>query len=213
MPYSGYVQLSLDGSYAGQSVVNLLYYGNDAGETIGSIDGFFLSAFGAEWAEAYAAEWASRMVEGYSLDSLSIRAVNAQGVVISDVTQVITVGEDGAAGAGTDGAFVTTIISFSTERVESEGTRALKRSYLAVGPVASGYVDNDGALSLAGVSNYAALLPVVTGPVSVGFIECNPVRIGRTVAPETPAVGLVLGAALRPYVSTRKSRKRRPSGV
>lgn len=208
----GYLQLTLVGTAAGQAILNILYYGNDVGESVEWTTPL-IAGFLTEWGETHVNDFLDHMPDAYTLSLLSGRVVDSRGAVISDNAVELSVAQAGAFATTINGPFQVAILPIQTVRVESEGTRALKRSYLAIGPLWNTALEETGALTIGATVDMNAIADIVEAPLTVGVQEFAPVRVGRTVAPATPAVGLVTGVSVDPFSSFRKSRKRRANGL
>lgn len=210
--YNGYIQLILGGRAGGQNINNILYYGDDAGNAF-TMNDALLAAFVAQWEDQFATDWCSVMADTYTLATLTAYAVDVRGLVVSDNPAQSAPALAGAVSGLCSSPAVTAILSIKTSSIPSEGSRSLRRSYLALGPVPEVHVDTNGALTATALTEYAeiaALVATFCGGVAGDF---QPVRLGRTEAPAAPAIGSILSVNVQPFVSFRKSRKFRPSGT
>lgn len=210
--YTGYVQLILGGRAGGQNVNNILYYGDDAAEPF-TINDAGLAAFVAEWEDEFAADWLSKMADTYTLATLTAYVVDVHGSVISDNPAQSAPAAPGTDAGACSSPAVTAILSFQTSSIGAIGSRSLRRSYLALGPVPEVHVDTNGALTATALANYATLAALVSSTFNGAVDQYEPVRLGRTAALAQPAVGTIVSATVQPFVSFRKSRKFRPSGT
>jgi len=213
MPVTGFVKAEVRGRASGQNIRNILYYGNDVGEQLTDVGVPFLSSFGAEWAEAYAVDWVTPFPSTYTLEGLSLSVLDIRGNTLDLPAVYFEIDEPGLQASDTDTPAICAILKVVTVPVDSEESRSLKRSYLAMGPISTSFVGDSGNISGPGLVQMALWPAVVAGSVTVGFQECSPVRLGRTVAPSMPALGTILSASVQPFVSFRKSRKFRPNGT
>lgn len=211
MSDTGYLQMSLVGSAGGQSFVNILYYGSEDGTEVVWTDSL-ISAFLTEWGETHLTTWLSAMPEVYTLDRFVGRVVDTRGTVISDIAVEVPVAEPGLLLQTINGPFQTAIIRLPTVRAVAMGARAMKRSYIAFGPLGSTTMDVAGELTLLVKGYIGDVAEAISQTLVVGVDEFYPVRIGRTVAPADPAIGIITAGAVDPFGSFRKSRKRRANG-
>lgn len=204
--------MSLLGTAGGQAIANVLYYGDENGSPF-PWDAIVIGALFNEWLETHLDAWLDAHHTGYSLTTLVGRAVNERGVVISDNAVELAVNQPGTIVQSINGPFQTAIIRLPTVRNEAEGARGMKRSYLAVGPLINNALTETGELTLGTLAYMQAVADAVSAPIDSGLYLHAPVRIGRTVAPAQPAIGLVIDGIVDPFGSFRKSRKRRANGT
>lgn len=212
MTDNGYLQMTINGLAGGQSFANLLYYAYEEGVEAPWTSAL-VGAFMTEWAEQYLTIWLAAMPEVYTLVSLVGRVVDTRGVVISDNAVEVPVAEVGLLLQTINGPFQTAIIRLPTVRAEAVGARAMKRSYLAFGPLGSTTMEEDGALVLGALGYLGDVADAISAQITVGVDVFVPIRVGRTAAPEDPAVGIVTDGIVDPFGSFRKSRKRRANGT
>lgn len=210
--YDGYLQLILGGRAGGQNVLNILYYGDDAGDPF-TFNDAQMASFVADWEAQFGAGWVGGMADTYILETLTAYAVNVHGEVISDNPAQSSPNLQGTDAGDCSSPAVTAIISFQTSSISSIPSRSLRRSYLAIGPVPEVHVNTNGALTAAAITEYTALAALVSTNLSIGFFEYQPVRLARTASTAMAAVGTIVSAVPQPFVSFRKSRKFRPNGT
>lgn len=211
MADTGYLQMTIAGSAGGQAINNVLFYGQEDGTEAVWTDSLLL-AFLTEWGENFLDTWLDAMPDDYTLQSLVARVVDTRGVVLSDNAVSLAVALPGTRVQDINGPFQCAIIRLPTVRAVAMGARAMKRSYIAFGPLGNTTLTADGALVLV-AANYIGAVAAALGTIlTVGTEDYYPVRIGRTVAPAVPAIGIVTTPAVDPYGSFRKSRKRRANG-
>lgn len=208
-----YLKLELRGTAVGQNIRNILYYGDDVGAPIVGINTAFLEQFNGEWAEAYAVGWTVPYPSSYTLDSIVASAVDERGAALDMPFMELQVGEAGVQNSDTDSVAICAIMKITTIVQQDIAVTRPVRSYVAVGPISSLFVNNDGGLTSAALTQLATIPPILAGSVVVGALECTPVRIGRTVSPAPVSVGRVFSVSIQPYTSFRRSRKRRPNGT
>lgn len=211
MADNGYAQLSLLGTAGGQAIANVLYYGDDAGDILSWTTAMINDLF-SEWAEGCLAEWLAAHPTGYTLNTIVARIVNERGVVVSDNAVELAVGDPGTIAQTFNGPAQVAIIRLPTVRNETIFARALKRSYLAIGPLINNALTESGALTIGTLAYMQALADVISTPLGGAVQDYHPVRVGRTLAPAQPAVGRVVDGIVDPFGSFRKSRKPRANG-
>lgn len=207
-----FYKVAISGTYQGQAIVNVLYYGNDAGEGFEEWSFETQQNVGDAVALAIVDDYVASLPTTYTLNELVVSGVNERNVVVGDFESNIPVNEPGLAAVNTEGQAQVAIISFQTVRA-IDGDRNVKRSYLAYGPLHDSAQNSDGSLDADYITGLTNLLGDLVSEVPASPLPYQPVRIGRTVAPEPIAVGRVIGITLRPFASFRKSRKRRPTGL
>lgn len=202
---------ALQGTYQGQSIVNVLYYGNDVGAGFAA----WSPVVAADLAEALdttlTADYVASLPSTYTFQNIVVTGIDENAITVSDYEVERVVNEPGGAAVNSEGQAQVAIIAFQTTKLATAG-RNVKRSYLAYGPLTDAAQSSDGALEAAFVTGITDLLALLAQTIS-SLEDYAPVRMGRTVPGAAPAIGRVTGITLRPYASFRKSRKRRPSGL
>lgn len=209
---SVYYKLAFIGQSASQAIVNLLYFGNEAGEGFAAYDENTAEDILAAAGETFVEDYLAALPDHYTLNLLRVSSVSERGVTNSPYDIDLIVNEAGIQGGGTSGAFVTAILPFTTT-VAPDAARNLKRSYLAYGPVAEDFVNDDQSLTAGFLALISPLMLALRGELVGSLNVYLPVRIARTVAPAPVGVGIVRSIAMAPYASTRKSRKKTPRGT
>jgi len=209
-----YIKCAVEGVAEGQTIVSILYAGNESGEPLtGGAEPDVLEAYAAAWAEQNADLWVAMLPDTFTLTQLRMSGVDDRLVVVSDNEVVFPVGVPGARDDASDGVDLVAIIRLPNIRVDGLGTRNVKRSYVAYGPIGSEFINNDKSFTLGSVTFLDAVLPIFSEPVVVGLQEAWPVRIARTVDPAQPGVGKVQSPFYDPIASSRKSRRPNPRGT
>lgn len=203
---------ALSGTYQGQAIVNILYYGDDAGDGVLVWNPAVAADLGVGIVTDIVPAYLTLLPTTYTLNSVVVTGVNERGVTVSDFEVEQAVGLLGGNATATEGQAQTSIIAFQTIR-QQQAERNIKRSYLAYGPLADNQQASDGSLEASFATGIVPLLAALQTNVQGPLQEYAPVRIGRTVAPALIAIGRVNGVTLRPFASFRKSRKRRPTGL
>jgi len=207
-----YYKLAVKGVASGQNVVNILYYGDSGGDPFTSYDEGRALDLADAWGEVVIADWLTALPESYTLVELEVTGVNPNGVTTSPYAVIDPVNSPGLEGSVTSGAMICAIVAFQTSLGFSASIN-VKRSYIAFGPVTEAFVNADQSLTGAFATLMAPILISLASPIGGSLDDYVPVRIGRTVSPNPIHVGKVNGITLRPYASTRKSRKRTPRGT
>lgn len=209
----GYAKLVLRGTASGQEIRNILYYGTEDGDVM-PWSPALAGQIAAVWAEDIEAEWVLQLPTTYTLEDIYVEWVDQHGAVVSDYPVVLPINTPGGEAAVMDGPYQCAIIAFrnAASQATSPAARNLKRSYIAYGPLVSTFIENDGSVNT-GTLALDTLLGLLDSPIVVGFDNLVPMRVGRTLTTEAPAVGMVVDAYLRPFASVRRSRKVRPSGA
>lgn len=200
------------GSYQGQAIVNVLYYGSDGGVGFSAWSPTEAAQLGSELELLVVPEYLPSLPSTYTLAEIVVSAVDERGVTVSDYEVSVPINEPGGSAVNSEGQAQVAIIAFQTTKAP-EGDRNVKRSYLAYGPLHDSSQASDGALESAYAAGLADLLIILFTNLSSLTGDFVPMRVGRTVAPNPVALGKVSGITLRPYASFRKSRKRRPTGA
>jgi len=210
MPDTWY-KAALVGTFEGQAIVNVLYYGGDDYGPFPEWSPLIAGDLGLTLATQLVPDYLDCMCTGYTLTSVSVTGVNARGVTISDYAVDYPVGDPGTIAVDTEGQAQVAIVGFRT-LTTGDAARNVKRSYLALGPLTQSAQNAGGAISAGFLSASDPFVTLLASPLDGVAASYGPVRIGRTVDPAPIAIGRVLDATVRPYASFRKSRKRRPSG-
>lgn len=203
---------ALQGTYQGQSIVNVLFYGDDAGDGFSVWDPAVAADVGESMVTTLVPAYLEELPTTYTLNTISVTGVNERCVTVSDYEVETTVEDPGVTVGSTEGQAQVAIIAFQTTKHSVAG-RNVKRSYIAYGPLHDSAQSSDGAVEAGFATNIAPLITWLGSNLAGALNDYRPVRIGRTADPAPIALGKVTGVTLRPFASFRKSRKRRPSGV
>lgn len=211
MPFY-YPKVAIKGVASGQNIVNLLYFGDDAGDSFLSYPAAQIADIGDALNESLTEDWLGALPDEYTLTEYAISTVDDRGVTNSPYDVIIPVNESGIQGGTQAGAMLCAIVPFQTD-VAPNAALNMKRSYIAFGPVNDTFVDDDQSLTAAFAALLAPIL-ITLGSTLVGAVgEYVPVRVGRTVSPAPVRVGKVSAISLRPYASVRRSRMKNPRGT
>lgn len=211
MPFY-YPKVTIKGVAGGQNIINILYFGDDAGDYFLTYPSAEIVDIGTTLDEALTEDWLGALPDEYSLVEYAISTVDERGVTNSPNDVIFPVNQAGVQGGTQAGVMLCAIVPFQTN-VAPNGALNLKRSYIAYGPVNDTFVDDDQSLTASFAALMAPIL-ITLGSTLVGSVgEYVPVRIGRTVNPAPTRVGVVSAISLRPYASVRRSRMKSPRGT
>lgn len=207
-----YYKLTFEGQAEGQSIVNIMYYGADDGSAFLDYSEPIAQDLLDTAGETFVTDYVASLPLAYTLNQLRVSSVDERGVANSPYDLLEIVNEPGIQGGALSGAYNVAILPFTTN-VAPDAGRNLKRSYLAYGPIVETFIDPDQSLTAAFLGLVSPLMLALRSNLVGGIQEYAPVRIGRTVAPQPVAVGVVRSIAMAPYASVRKSRKKTPRGT
>lgn len=204
---AGYIRLDVRGSHFSQQIQNTFYYAAGSG-------GNAFLAFPPElaldcaqaWVTDLEAAWVLNLPTEYNLDTVVASFVDVHGVTDpTSYSQEVAAGSPGQSGSPTTGSADCAIIAFPTS-IAVGAALPLKRSYIAYGPVPTGFYLESGALSGAAITLLQALGAALATPVEGAEQLYYPVRVGRT-APTAPIrAGVVIGSFVRTNKRFRASR-------
>lgn len=209
----GFVKAVLAGVASTQNIINILYYGNEDGDPIANINSAFLQSFAASLEALLDPDWGAGLADTYNLNTITTWAVNERGVHLDVTPYGQSVDIPGLRAAATDTPANYAVMRFINSIPIGSSYISVKRSYIAYGPLTSTDIDNDGFINAAAQLEIASAAVLLDDPIDVGVESFMPVRIGRTVSPAPVRLGRVDNVVFQPYVSNRKSRRRRPNGT
>lgn len=193
-----------------QVVSNIFYYVNDSTDTA-----LFDTAVMGDLATAFDEQVLGVMCSGISTEyvgsQITVSVVDEDNTVVSPYEVFVGSEQVGAVSGATPGVGSCAIYGFRVGPFgPNPATRVPKRSYIALGPLSIAHIAADGEYTASGTirNNITLALSSVVEGVLAGF---RPVRVGRPSGGSVPSWGYVVGSVSRPNVSSRKSRRRRPS--
>lgn len=213
--------VTLKGLYAGQNVINVLWY---RAVTLWGDLGTLLGAQAALCAEVKQEIWDSRSpghiggygmeeraLTGYTLSSIDCAAYDDEAVLLSTSPYTLVVNEPGLNNAASNGPAPAAIFKANLEPAFGPGLFLPKRGYIAFGPIADNAIENDGSLNAAEVvimqtiANHMADNIVTESPIETFFpVRVRVTRVGGLIT----ELGYrdVSGFVVKPIASFRRSR-------
>lgn len=208
----GYYKLAVEATFATQNIVNILYYGTDEWGAFSDFEESIANDIAASFVSDIAPTWLDAMTLAYTINQLTMSFVNQHGASETPFPVVVPVGLSGTINGATAGQFITSILAFNTTTA-IDADLNVKRSYLAFGPLPEDFVADNGSI----VPSYGDLLADVRDllvvPLEGSLNLYAPVRVGRTPPASPTRVGRIISGIVRPFASTRKSRKYTPRGT
>lgn len=210
---AGHASIRIVGEFAGDAVVNTLYYG--FADLLPASESFIADELATAVQDNIEGDFRNIMVEAYVLrryevmiwDAFWAPALVTPRLYNRNVAGSIATYDANGAGPAINFNFV-----LGADQIVPTGHKTLKRSYIAVGPTPDGYINDDGTISA--VSPIPAHLGAFAADIGVGIsgsvITFAPQRWGvvlpggpeRTVAP----IGT---CSYSPRVTFRRSRMNR----
>lgn len=199
------------GQAEGQEIVSIFYF-DPLGAPAGLAgDATFRSQFGELWDTRFKQIMDPLLSADYAGTEHSITVVNVRNETISDYAVIVPNTAVGEVAGGSDTVAMCAIVgqrcgAYST----GPGIRVPKKSYLALGPLASANIGDQGLL-LWNVSEKQSVVNLCRTPLDglTGEIEGITFRLVRVGVPNKdniPGVGIVQDAIVRPYTRPRESR-------
>lgn len=204
-----YVKIVVKGKSLVQPIINILYYSalpeNPVGFAVEELEGLAKAVY-----EAWRDNVKPHMGAFYGIPYVEAVQVDEHGRTNGAVTITYTTGDlPNGYGASTDTHAVCAILKFNTQaQTTLMGSRRPSRSYLALGPLPSGAVDNDGTITWNPPTQASILASVVQGHL-VGTSVFQPYRVSLTSPSAQPRVGRVVGGSINYKASVRRSRLNR----
>lgn len=211
---SAYYKVVLNGRYNGQAIVNLLYYRLADEYVPGPLNfaGAEDLAFQVKQ-EIWTSGMGSRYPADYFLENITVYPMDNDFVLLYQMPFVMAVNENGwHASLPSDGPAACVIARFNLEPTSPlNGIFPPRTGYVALGPVASLHVENDGNLTVDGMTLYTEVAatmaqnlenlvpPAVFYPIRVKITNVLGVIKIRSFADVSSAV-------VRSRVSFRRSR-------
>lgn len=209
---ASFYKVVLQGTAFGQTIDNILYYQraetNDA-----PFDPAVMGDLATTIEDDVLPSLASGVVAGMSWNGVIVSTINELQETTSPYVVQIDPDVNGGVPEGPDSPGMCWIVGFRVvPPTAAPGVLAPKRSYIALGPAPSSQIDPNGLSTLPTVTREAiegALSAVLEG----GLGAYNPMRVGRAASLPAAKYGRVIDGLFRPFVSFRRSRLVRPTGV
>lgn len=206
-----YYKIVLSGTASGQGITNILYYANVLASTVPQ-DSVSRLDFINEWYTTVGADWLDIFPSSYTLNSITGTVVDDDNSTISTFPVGIDVGEAGTGGTTLGQVYECAIVTFRLSTPSGVASNIVpRRSYVALGPLVAG--------TLAATGQYfppvgwdESVGTALGSTITSGGVVFSPYRVGSEDAPGSARVGLVSSLIIRPFASTRRSRKIRPTG-
>lgn len=206
-----YYKLVLSGTASTQGITNTLYYSN-AGSSQVDTDPVARLNFLTQWYASVGDEWLDIFPSSYTLNSITGTVVDDDNSTISTFPVGIDVGASGTGGTALGQVYECAIVTFRLSTPAGViGNIVPKRSYVALGPLVAG--------TLAATGQYfppagwdETVGTALNSTITSEEVVYSAYRVGSEDAPGNARVGIVSSLIIRPYASTRRSRKIRPTG-
>lgn len=141
-----------------------------------------------------------------SLTGVSVRGLNELRQVISTFTQTVAANSPGSVVGSSDTPGIVQIIGFQLLAGTVPGfPRVPRRSYVALGPMVSNFLNDDGFSTLP-AGNRTNIALFLTTAHLINAISYVPCRLGVPNDLGQAALGIVVGTIFRNYMSFRRSR-------
>jgi len=202
----------LQGTAFGQTINNVLYY-----QRLGTNDAPFDPVVMGDLADTIEDDvlpaLSAGIVAGLTWTGIIVTTINEDQETTSPYAVQIDPSGTGGVPEGPDSPAMCWIVGFRVVPAEgAPGILAPKRSYIALGPAPSSQVDPNGLITLPAPERQA--IEAAVSSVLEGTLGAyQPMRVGRAGTGGTARYGRVLDGLFRPFVSFRRSRLVRPSGV
>lgn len=186
-------------------IVNILYYGNGVNLPT-DYTASDMQDLGKAVRDAFDTSYTTEMATGYKVDVITVSQVNEE----NQATGAFTVQVAGGAAVGNqgdcDGRAPALPVSFIMDRVvDLNPLRVPKRSYVAVGPIASQHINNDGDYIAPQIVKDKITAVLEQGHL-INALVFEPYRVGVVNADGLPAVGRVIGVRMARRITARRSR-------
>lgn len=207
-----FYKIALEAVSSGQNVINVLYYGDATAADV-PFDPAIMGALALDVWGVVDGPLLALVGTTYQAQRAVVTVVNERNEVQSPYEVEVSISGTGTGSGSVESPALAYIIGFRVGTYAKEPQpRVPRRSYLAVGPVPSGLVLDTGAVT-ASTAAQEALEDALSQDVTSGSNIYEPVRVGVVNAANEPAVGEVVDALFRPFVSFRRSRLFTPQGL
>lgn len=205
--YEATVQMSA----GGQGINNILYY-EAAGTPEIPWDPATALALAEDVRDAWITNGMPSLTSTTTLTGVAVRALNQLREVISTFTQNVSASTVGSVVASVDTPATVAIIGFQLIAAGlPEFPRVPKRSYIALGPISSNWIADNGVVTIP-VANRDLLTALLTQGHAPNATPMNAVRLGTPNELGQPSLGVISGVLYRPFASFRRSRLTPPTG-
>lgn len=205
------------GQAEGQEIVSIFYFSTGSLPAEESWNHANMREIAELWDARFKAVMDPLLSADYVGTEHSVTVVNVRNETISDFAETIANSAVGEVAGGSDTVALAAIVAQRCTAYSSgPGIRVPKKSYLALGPLASANIGDNGLL-LWNTSEKASVATMCFTPL-VGITgdmlgeTFRPVRVGVPNQDNIPAVGVVAAAQVREYTRPRKSRLFRANG-
>jgi len=154
-----FMRVALDGVHVGQNIVNILYYRTTS--PIPSVLDFlgYAEAIAAEvlaniWHASGATSLQEQQPTTYTLQNITVSGIDEDGLALTTTPYVLPVNEAGERAQTSDSSALVVIMKANLEPAFGPGTGLPKRGYLAIGPVTSDRIENNGLLTEGGLDAF-----------------------------------------------------------
>lgn len=147
-----FFRVTLDGVHVGQNIVNVLWYRTTfpvptLGDFLGYAEALAAEVEESVWDNGAPDCLKSTMLSTYTLQNIVVNGVDDDGAFISTDPYVLPVNEAGGWAQTSDSSALCAIMKANLEPAFGPGIGLPRRGYLAIGPLASIGVENNGLLS------------------------------------------------------------------
>lgn len=152
-----FYEVSLKGSYAGQDVVNVLWYRNgtvfaDGEELFGLLNAMAAQVRDDIWRAPGVGSLRGRglaenLPTGFTMEKITVNAYNDAFDLLSDTPVTLDVNEPGLRAGESNGPTTCVILKANLEPSFGPGIGLPKRGYIAPGPIVDGDIDSSGHLT------------------------------------------------------------------
>lgn len=206
---------AINGVVNTQQVLNVLYAGRPEGlEVEQSVQAYMDMGLAIE-AQIMPALVAC-LPAAYNANSITITVVNGRNEPVSTFPYEYPINFQGLSTGSPSGTSQSAILALRCDNAYGgQSTRVPKRSYLAVGPIATAFISQDGKLQSGIMPLLTALGAAIAAFNTAAGVQGDAIvstRVGVPNQDDIGAEGKVVLAVPRPFISDRNSRRIRPTG-
>lgn len=207
-----FVKIATIGEAEGQEIVNIFYFVPDDELSDLPLSVIERVDLGAQWNVAFDTTMSPLLSADYVGREHQLTTVNLANETISDFAVSLPNTCQGSVAGGSDTVALAAIVGQQCVAYGTgPGIRVPKKSYLALGPLASANIGDEGLL-LWNSAERQSVVNMCYGTRDTQTAVWSPVRVGVLNAAGVPAVGRVVSAIVRQYCRPRKSRLFRANG-